>query len=569
MKELLWLLFAERTNPKVPSVVPTLAWFAEEQGAKLEIYLESSRDGRLFAQHGSTVLGGRHFQQFNYLHVTFDLRYILLGRSEVFRSSRELWGVPVLAHADSATDLYAAFGIEGERVVLPDTAPPEGMPDLRPYFYPEVLFRRALGIPAAEGGPSEEPLSLPDDTDYRDFTVGLAEKWLAEAKGLAFGDPDAILAMLATLCRERRVAVFGKRQKLAPSEIEANVYAEEHSSACGDVRRMCAQTGNRVIVGGQTCDGDLFEWSRSGVAIQIMDPNRPAFPVVAEAEHRWARRGRTVYSLEPEETALGRWADEGKCLASLLVHSGEIAHNEAMLNLIELCGLSGLKLGIGVHAARYETCPQLWELIAVEQEHGGALGLVEPILHTGGQGILTENTCPLDLLAEHCGASLERISEICGKDWQPRGYLTFMDSDMGTFTRTMPDLYALLSAQGFHYSVSCALPGRNRVIHRDARHITLNQSSRSIATGSPYVRVTLVDDLTQKSPGPRPGWWLGVIDSPPVAFNPYIWRRGNRFMEIVDWLTGGSVINVTPNVVARYARLLAKRGLVPEGVSPA
>lgn len=35
-------------------------------------------------------------------------------------------------------------------------------------------------------------------------------------------------------------------------------------------------------------------------------------------------------------------------------------------------------------------------------------------------------------------------------------------------------------------------------------------------------------------------------------------------MEIVDALTQGSWMNVTPNVVARHARLPAERGIVPE-----
>lgn len=556
MKKVLWLFVAQRTNPEVPAVVSTLAWMAEDAGVEFEMYLEDKRDGRLFAQSGSTVLGGRHFQQFNYLHAAFDVRYILLGTTGLFRSSMAQFMGEVLVEAATAHALYEGLGIRlGEHnVAVPCEPPAEGKPDLRPYYYQEVYFRRAVGMPE---GP------CPGE-DYRTCTVRMAERWVDKAEGVAFGDPYAILSMLTTLCREKRVAVFGECRHLAPSEIVANAYAEECSSAAKDVCRLAEVIGNRVIVGRQTCDGDLFEWSKAGVAIKIMDPNRPAFPVVTRVEQCWHNRTDPVFAHEPSDDTLEAWADEGKTLASLLVHSGEMAHNEAMLNLIELCILTRLKLGIGVHVARYETCPQLWELISVPQANGGALGLVEPVLHSGGLGIMTENTCPPKLLADHCRTALQRIEAIAGKTWRPRGYLTFMDSDMPTFTQILPQAYDAIATCGLEYTVSCALPGRNRILHIIGNHIVLNQGSRSICSGSPYVRVTTAEDLWDKTPGPSPGWWLGVIDAPVVAFNSYIWSKGSRFLEIVNALTQGSWINVTPRVVARYARILHRRGQIGE-----
>lgn len=554
MKPLLWLLVAPRAHAEVTAVAPTLAWVAEDRGATLEVYLEDRRDGRLFARSGSTVLSGGHFQQFNYLCAAFDVRFILLGDCTLFLSSISVFHGEVLAQGDNAAELYAALGIDVRRepVEVPLLPPAEGRPDLRPYFYQEVYFRRGVGIAVG---------ACPDE-DYRSFTVRMAERWVHRARGVAFGDPDIVLAMMATFCREKRVAVFGERRRLPPNEVVANAYAEECSTAAGDAARLAAATGNRLLVGRQTGDGDLFAWSSSGVAIQIADPNRPPFPVVAQLAHPWRNRDRTVFEQEPDDATLARWADEGKRVGSLLVHSGEMAHNEAMVNLVDLCITTGLKLGIGVHAARYETCPQLWEALSVPLERGGALGLVEPILHSGGMGVLAESVCPPEQLADHCRSALRRIADIAGPAWKPRGYLAFMDSDMPTFTRTTPDIYEAIAANGLEYTVSCALPGRNRILYATGEHIVLNQSSRSICVGSPYVRVCAADDLGEKSPGPSPGWWLGVIDAPVVAFSPYIWRAGSRFMEIVRALTSGHWVNTTPRVVARYARLLRRRGLI-------
>jgi hypothetical protein len=190
------------------------------------------------------------------------------------------------------------------------------------------------------------------------------------------------------------------------------------------------------------------------------------------------------------------------------------------------------------------------------------LGLVEPVLHSGGRGVLAESTCPPELLAEHCYHALEQIERIAGAAWRPRGYLYFMDTDMPTFTRTMPAVYDAVAGCGLKYSVSSALPGRNRILYSRSDHVVLNQGSRAITSGSPFVRVTTVEDLREKTPGPAPGWWFGVIDAPVVAFSPYIWQKGSRFMELAEALTQGGWINTTPHVVARYARLLERRRLL-------
>jgi len=47
----------------------------------------------------------------------------------------------------------------------------------------------------------------------------------------------------------------------------------------------------------------------------------------------------------------------------------------------------------------------------------------------------------------------------------------------------------------------------------------------------------------------------------------YIWNKGHRFMEIVDQMTQSNWINVTPRVVARYARILQHHGLIPEHIA--
>lgn len=603
-KSTLWLLVAYAGRADLPYVIPTLAWMARGARVEFEAYLECPRTGQLFAETGSTILGGHHHQQFNYLCAACDVHLIRLGATAVFDSSAAAFRLEPLFSGESAAALYAALlerfpALAPQAIVLGPSAPlrvREQPVRLAPYLFPEILYSRALGFAVDDAGAAAGFLgrfprtarrsvflsdaehaqarrAIPrlvrhDRVGARDdwgrLALRIARRWLASAKGVVFGDPPAILSQLAAHCRHDRVAVYAPAAELPAGRVRTSHYAEAASPIADEVAALARTIGNPVITGRQTGDGDLFAWSRQGVCIQIIDPNRPAFPIVEVVSHPWAKPAPpSAADAEPDDAQLARWADEGKIAATLLWHSGEVAHNEAMLALIELAGWTGLKMGVGVHAQRYETCPQLWELLAVPRASGGARGLVEPLLHSGGLGVLAECHCPPAALARHCREAMRRIRAIAG-DAAPRGYYAFMDSDLATLSRRRPGIYRAVEDAGLEYFVSSFQPGRNRIVHRSPRLIALNQSCRVVHAASPFVRITTREDLDTAS-RTSPGWLVATLDSPVIAFTPYLWRHGSRFMAIFyELTTNPHLVNVTPRTVARYARLLAGRGLVPD-----
>lgn len=602
-KQKLWMLIADMSHPCLHLAAPTVAWMAEDAGALFECYLECGRDGTLFARTGSTLIGGHHHQQFNYLNAVFDVQYIILGQASVFRSSIEAFGSDIIAHSDALLEIYRSL-LAYENVKCPRRAvfaacglikTEKGELELAPYLYPEIFFTRALALSSSAAGNKaflketciEESFYLylsgdeknrlleeipnarmidevrPGDT-YGSLTLRIAERHKHNARGIAFGDPAAILTQLPALCRERRISIYGELQPLPASEVVVSPYTEEKSEIADEVIRLAEETNNHVIVGRQTGDGDLFHWSRGGVCIKIMDPNRPAFPVVDVIEHKWAEPEANLYANEPDDATLERYAAEGKVLATFLWHSGEMAHNEAMVNLFEVAGFTNIKMGIGVHAARYETAPQTWEMLSVPPEKGGVRGLIEPVLHSGGMGVLAEFNCPPERLREHCRESLRRIRGIAGEAGAPRGYYAFMDSDLRTLLETNEDVFRAAEACGLEYFVSSAQPGRNRILSRTKDCVVLNQTCRSIAQASPFLRATTVEELKENVPRVRPGWLIATLDAPVIAFNPYIWRHGSRFIKMVEWMQSEDwLVNVLPHTISRYARLLEAKGFLP------
>ena len=138
-----------------------------------------------------------------------------------------------------------------------------------------------------------------------------------------------------------------------------------------------------------------------------------------------------------------------------------------------------------------------------------------------------------------------------------------MDARLSDLAFTRHDVFAAVADAGLEYTVSCASPGRNRIVWQRGDFLAINQSCRVVHGASPFVRITGVEDLAT-SGHTRPGWLIGTLDAPVVAFAPYIWRHGPRFLALADFLLkNDAIVNVTPRVVARYARLLCAEGYVP------
>ena len=582
-KPILWLVLSEMENPAAPAVIPTVAWMAKRGGALVECYLEAERDGQLFAEHGSTVLGGAHHLQFNYLHQVFDVRAVLFGQPRLFMSSLHQFRTPILAEATTPADLYEQLadqltGLAPERAVIIPSGPVEigdRTFSLAPYCFPEICYREALGFTEADerGAYTALPATsffagegtgdkVAGEDSIGSVTLRIARRWRGRAQGVVFGDPPAVLSQLASHCREERVAVYGPIKFKSAREIVAMPYAENASEIAEEAAELAVEVGNRVMVGRQTGDGDLFAWSRRGVCLQIVDPNRPVFPVVAHEPQRWAEPEVNPRELEPSDEELWRYAQEGKVLVTLLAHSGEVAHNEAMLNFCELASRTGLRMGLATHAQRYETCPQLWELLTIRPERGGVCGLIEPVLHSGGWGVMAESECPPELLAEHCRRALDRIREIAGEAGTPRGYYAFCDTDLATLSTVRGDTFDAVAGAGLEYFISSARPARNQILHRRGDFVALNQTCRSVCSSSPFVRVSGPDTYNTAAKV-WPGWVIATLDAPVVSFLAHIWEKGNVFAELVEQITGPDVVNVTPHVIARYARVLEERGCLP------
>lgn len=441
-KKKLWMLLASQKNAQLHLVAPTIAWIADQAGVAFENYFEAHGNGDLFGS--STVVGGHHHQQFNYLNTLFDIDYILLGPVNVFRSSIEVFRRPVLVESDNLLTIYdsllAAAGIrkvegalfattkpvtlakhkpesgvlfkrpdnrpQGEVPLndplyrsLAQVAPPsKGEVELQPYLYPDIYFGKLLGLPADSAAecpalfqkygiakttslylrPEEkekvvahfpnvtEEDTIRDDDTHASISLRRANRWKSQAKGVVWADSAMMASLYARVCREKRVPFFEREFDNHPA---IGSFRGRMSHAIDAASKFACELGNKVIVGRGVWDGDIIWMSQSGCCIQIMDPRRPVFPILETVYHPWTKTGRSVFDDEPSDGQLERWASEGKVLTSLIWHSGEVAHNEGVVNLLDLAAFRGLKMGIGVHLARV---PDDAPVLGTDQHSAGA-----------------------------------------------------------------------------------------------------------------------------------------------------------------------------------------------------
>jgi hypothetical protein len=126
-----------------------------------------------------------------------------------------------------------------------------------------------------------------------------------------------------------------------------------------------------------------------------------------------------------------------------------------------------------------------------------------------------------------------------------------------------------VQSAGLSYMWSKAQFGHPRVVHRSGNFVALSLTAGNWDGWSPFYTVSSPGDLARSERRllrHGPGWVAGTIDSPLWALSGEILERGSLLYEIAALAAAGGrsgrLVNVTPNVVARYARLLDDRGLL-------
>jgi hypothetical protein len=610
MKQKLLFILGSYSVKKKNAVAATLAWAVEKSGRFLELYWDAYRAGRHYCGEpfrfkdgkipfgdyfGSTVIGGMHHEQFYLLNNYFDTEFVLLNSPVLFESSVRAFEKPVISAGASYPDLYkAVFDHLGESI--PGTATMLNAEPVYPMIfgfdalcYPDIYYSRTLGIDTSitieelrglkamgisgincvcvprEKRDELESLgfriTLADELEegdgYGDLSQRICARWKSSAKQVSLTDAVLTAYWLPWLCRNKAVSLF---------DFDVAAIIPDLANIAHEKKQVC-------IWGRQNSDQDILKLSRENLPIQIIDPNRPVFPVMDRVAFPWVHTATSYSEAEPGDAELQEYAREGKVLATLLLHAGDVRHSDIIPRIFDFISVYKLKMGMGITGDWFNYVPELLELIQVPMESGGFFPYIEPLMYTGGLGIAAEGTgyMDLDVLRADLEAARALVGRNAGTHLVPRGYYTFLDINLRNFHKGRPELYKMIADMGFSYMVSSMNPGENEVQYRQGDFLSVNMSPPFFGFYSNFMRANDINEIDLCEDRcvemKRPGWIIAALDSPVWGFESSVWEKGEDFRRIGEYMTStgntGKLMNVTPGVIARYARILADMGTVP------
>ncbi len=461
MKDKLLLYLSKLRDSKNIAISPTLAWIAEEKGYLFDNYYDSYHLGIHFPGGdwrnlesgqltGGTVSGDRHFGEFYFLLLNFDVQVVSNGHT-MFLPTVEHLNVPVVVISNEVDVFYqkilSHLGIPFPSTVVMVGFDPEGkLKGVGTYLYPEIYYRKAIGVPESItedqldnlcGGKAKILCCFVDDgkvkrlksrgydvdviesfregDSYSSITERVAKRWGGKVRGWILGDPTLILHWLPKACEEHLIAIYGIPQEDILSRLSDLISSQ-----------------GEVVYGRQYSDRDFFELSKLNRCFQVIDPCRQPFQSTKHIGYSWNHVDEGFYKPEYSDEELEHFACEGKILISLMFWTGMIRELENLYELVDLIAVSRLKCGLVLTAQSFDYMmhPPL-ELITISLDQGGVYPLVEPVLGSCGLGVGIESCMESDSLCEYLEGGLRSIlGRVKDQGYVPKGWWTTMDASL-------------------------------------------------------------------------------------------------------------------------------------------
>lgn len=552
----LLLLIAPAADPLKDLIAVTLGWMCRQANVLFDTYYAVDHGrGDLFASHGSTVIAGQHVARVARALASFDTTVVRVGHLSIFDSLLRKGASRIV---EAPADLIELYGQAADLLGIE-------RPDRRVYFdlqgtSPAAFYpacRDAMALPTGSEM-SEKPINIGSD----DPVLACVRRHLDTATGIDLYEPAVASHMLAWNQHTGRLILPYRNRE------EATVRARQMIELVGDRQSFA--------LGRWFGDPELRPLATVPMAYNVVEPHRHILSIFSDSPTPLPQPARSWVDLEPDDQQLLTWAREKKILASWVLHSGELSHNDSVLAFLDWASMTKVRIGAGVHWQRYHFDPDVVEPLHTPAGEGGVLGLVEPVLHSSGAGIMWETAGDPLRIADLMRDSRKRIAQVAGERFAPRGVYCFADHYQQPESATPGDaqraLWQAIHRAGFEYVITSALPGPSRVLYREDDFVVLNQAGKWFEA-SPFVRgwpQTFAEQEQALVAADRPGWLIGAVDTPihgcPIyAGRPFTDRDGvhPRINEFFDYIeqggVSGRVITATPRTLARYACLLMEQ----------
>ncbi len=602
------------------AVTSTAAWIAREAGVEFDAYIPIT----LFGRPGQSpitppALGQWHQPQFYHLANCFEMTFCSVADTPVvpFRRDAATFGARMLPHrpptelAAFYRDLLETYGqaFPTELVVIP--APSDNVDglNLEPYCYPEIYYRQALGVTAAAadavvlalhaaGARKAKVVYCPDDVTGRlerlgfevevidrllpDDTMGsvttrITERWSAHGNGIAYGGHSVMVKMLPFSMRHDHLPLvqFGEWPLL-----------EAFGKTVGEYAR---RFGNPLIWGSQGGgagggDNVITEYSKHDIAMSLgIGVSGPTVQERLTPAAEWLPAAPAPWEDEYAEDFLEQKAREGAVPVCYLHYAGDFGHVTSCVRLFDVMASWYGRCGLAFPSTWYDFYGPLLELLYQPAAQGGVFPRVEPLVATGGIGVITEANgfASRDALVRMLKQSLADIKRHVGENKAPLGYLPWQDADPYYQTGSAEPRYDVPLEAGFDYAFTTKDEAKPpAIVFQDGDYVVLNRQERHWRLRQSLTHET---QLWEKElVGSDRGAWIMIdMDAPfwfqvPVYYDPdqpaHYHREGfdSSSMEFARALKyadrggdSGKLFLVKPHELVRYVRMLQRLGRLP------
>lgn len=596
-KQKLFLSLQSYNLPDNSLISTSLGSLCKSTDVLYDAYLATDRKGGIFSDHGSTVIGGHHAEVLLRTLQKYETTIINIDSINIFGTIINGQNV---YHYQGLPELYDFVCKKLDRdfpdeIIAVQTKGLKGKLNyIFPYLYPEATYRNTIIVPLEldkhniqkmkklgvnkiltvkhknpsfkhwndQGFEIESAIQIADQDSLFSITKQIAERWIEKADGVDLCEPVLATNLIPFGIRNNRLQLMsdhttekaiGYLPELIKSKDQKTIYARYN--------------GGSIVKG--VWDLGLFSLFKNNLSIEVLEPGRPVLTVQGVEPSAFPQPEFSCFDLEPSDNKLRQWAKEKKVLVSMMMHSGEMSHDDAMVNFIDLATVKKVSLGMGMHFQRYRYSPWSIELIHVPQEEGGALGLAEPVLHSSGCGIIAESMADPKKVANMMKKSKEQIAKIAGERFAPKGVYCYLDANPEDWNHHPVALWEEIRKQGFEYVISSVEKGKNKILYRKDDFVVINQAGFNMYPHSPFILVKKLNDMEETlndlEKNDRAGWVMFTIDSPLYGYSPYLseghrWGYHKTMDEFFNFVAEGDktgrFISVTPNTLVRYAKII-------------
>lgn len=452
---------------------------------------------------------------------------------------------------------------------------------------------------------------------YASLTASVANRHAAWGRGVLLGDPDLVAAQLPKACRLRLLPLYGRPQTAAlerATELVANgeepVYGRQYDDqdfftlarlgrglqvvdptppldAAHRVRERIPDPP-RPLWDTEPGDAQLEEWANEGTVLVTllfwsgMLRELDCLPRLIDLVAATGLRGGLVITTATIEYAAGSSLpllavppERGGVFGLLEPLLGCTGHGVAAETLLPAGSLaSSLRSAQSTSADRLPAgiAPRGWWPLLDAPLVAHRSRRIEwrsrrPIVRFTARAPLERSRD--DVLAHASGDLRSRVGRaVRGSKLEMffEARRPFDDSRPGSIDEAVAEA---VCAAGFSYMWSKASFGRPRVVFRRGEFVALPFTAGNWDGWSPFYTAAAPVDVTSAERrllrAGRPGWLATTIDSPLWTLPGELLEHGTGLFRIAELVARGGrtgrLINVTPHVVARYARLLDERRL--------